>query len=91
MTVRQCAWCLRLMDDAGERISPLPVPKNYEASHGICKLCGSHWLETICGTDGTAVITQAEDGSLHIECTDETLLSSLPPLQENEGQTLLMV
>ena len=91
MTVRQCAWCLRLMNNAGERISSLPVPKNYEATHGICKLCGSQWLQPICGTDGTAVITQTEDGSLHIECMDVTLLPPLPPLQENEGQTLLVV
>jgi hypothetical protein len=42
---RQCAWCLRLMDSIGEPISPLPVPKIYEASHGMCKACGDLWLE----------------------------------------------
>jgi hypothetical protein len=42
---RQCAWCLRLMDSIGEPISPLPVPKKYEASHGMCKACGDLWLE----------------------------------------------
>jgi hypothetical protein len=42
---RQCAWCLRLMDSIGERISSLPVPKIYEASHGMCKTCGNLWLE----------------------------------------------
>ncbi len=42
---RQCAWCLRLMDSIGERISSLPVPKIYEASHGMCKACGNLWLE----------------------------------------------
>ena len=89
--VRQCAWCLRLIDDAGKRISPLPMPKIYEATHGICRLCGIQWLETVCGTDGGAVITQAEDGSPHIQCKDVILLSPLPPLQENEGQTLLRV
>jgi hypothetical protein len=42
---RQCAWCLRLMNNIGERISSLPVPKIYEASHGMCKTCGNLWLE----------------------------------------------
>jgi hypothetical protein len=42
---RQCAWCLRLMDRIGEPISSLPVPKIYEASHGMCKSCGNLWLE----------------------------------------------
>ncbi len=44
---RQCAWCLRLMDSIGERISSLPVPKIYEASHGMCKTCGNLWLEQV--------------------------------------------
>lgn len=43
--VRQCAWCLRLMNSAGERTSLLPVPKMYEASHGMCRVCGGLWLE----------------------------------------------
>ena len=42
---RQCAWCLRLMDNRGERISLHPVPKLYEATHGMCRICGSYWLE----------------------------------------------
>ena len=41
---RQCAWCLRLMDRFGEPTST-PVPKRYEVSHGMCRICGSHWLE----------------------------------------------
>ncbi len=45
--VRQCAWCLRLIDDAGERISPLPLPKLYEVSHGMCTTCGALWLEQV--------------------------------------------
>ncbi len=44
---RQCAWCLRLMDNIGEPISSLPVPKIYEASHGICRACGNLWLEKV--------------------------------------------
>jgi hypothetical protein len=42
--VRQCAWCLRLIDGAGERLSPSPLPKLYEASHGICSVCGAVWI-----------------------------------------------
>ena len=42
---RQCAWCLRLMDNIGEPISPIPVPKIYKATHGMCKACGDLWLE----------------------------------------------
>ena len=42
---RQCAWCLRLMDSVGERISSIPVPKIYKASHGMCRTCGNLWLE----------------------------------------------
>jgi hypothetical protein len=45
--IRQCAWCLHLIDDAGERISPLPLPKLYEVSHGMCTACGSLWLEQV--------------------------------------------
>ncbi len=41
---RQCAWCLRFMNDFGEPVSA-PQPKNYELSHGMCRLCGSLWLE----------------------------------------------
>lgn len=47
MMQRQCAWCLRLMDSIGEPISSIPVPKMYEASHGICRVCGNLWLEAV--------------------------------------------
>jgi hypothetical protein len=40
---RQCAWCLRLMDEFGEPVST-PQPKQYKISHGMCRSCGSHWL-----------------------------------------------
>jgi hypothetical protein len=43
--LRQCAWCLRLIDLAGERISTQPLPKLYEASHGMCSVCGTLWIE----------------------------------------------
>lgn len=41
---RQCAWCLRIMDRFGEPVSA-PQPKRYEVSHGMCRVCGSLWLE----------------------------------------------
>ena len=49
--VRQCAWCLRLIDSEGERLSLQPVPKLYEASHGICGVCGVQWMEQIASLD----------------------------------------
>jgi hypothetical protein len=42
--VRQCAWCLCLIDCTGERLSSSPLPKLYEASHGICSVCGTMWI-----------------------------------------------
>jgi hypothetical protein len=42
---RQCAWCLRNIDNMGERISLLPLPKRYDATHGICIVCGTRWME----------------------------------------------
>ena len=46
MQTRQCAWCLRFMDGFGEPIS-VPQAKRYEVSHGMCRLCGSLWLEQV--------------------------------------------
>ena len=43
--MRQCAWCLCLINSIGERLSSSPLPKLYEASHGICSVCGTVWLE----------------------------------------------
>jgi hypothetical protein len=45
--LRQCAWCLRLMDSVGEPTSSLPSAKIYEASHGICRACGNLWLDQV--------------------------------------------
>jgi hypothetical protein len=45
--LRQCAWCLRLIDFAGERLSVQPLPKLYEASHGMCGACGTLWMEQV--------------------------------------------
>ncbi len=50
---RQCAWCLRLINDAGEHISAAPLPKFYDATHGICGVCGARWIEQAMGSVGT--------------------------------------
>lgn len=49
--VRQCAWCLCLIDAQGKRISSSPLPKLYEASHGICSVCGESCMEQITAQD----------------------------------------
>jgi len=33
------------MNDDGERISQHPMPKQYNATHGMCCICGVLWLE----------------------------------------------
>lgn len=33
------------MDNEGERISQQPLPKLYNATHGMCCVCGVLWLE----------------------------------------------
>ena len=45
--IRQCAWCLRLIDDTGTPLSSEPLPKDYEATHGMCSECGMRWLESV--------------------------------------------
>ena len=93
--VRQCAWCLWLINSRGERTSALPLPKIYEATHGICKVCGILWLEAVGGSNGNAgamVISQSEDGRLHIECigcVEERMWPAMSPVQENDEKDLL--
>ena len=49
---RKCAWCLCIINNRGERISLQPVPKLYEATHGMCRICGIYWLEqALCDTE----------------------------------------
>ncbi len=43
--VRQCAWCHRLIDTHGERVSLLPMHKIQNATHGICQTCGNCWMK----------------------------------------------
>lgn len=59
--VRQCAWCLYLIDSEGERISPTGLPKLYEATHGICSMCGIEWMEQVLATDEAAGRWQSGD------------------------------
>jgi hypothetical protein len=48
--VHQCAWCLRLIDQMGNRVSQQPFPKLYEASHGMCRICGGIVFEDVMRT-----------------------------------------
>lgn len=70
--VRQCAWCLRLIDDSGERISPLPLPKLYEVSHGMCTTCGALWLEQALSSRHKPDPDEAGDACAHTspECPE---------------------
>ena len=60
--VRQCAWCLCLINTVGERVTPQPLPKLYEATHGICRVCGAIWLEQVMETEalGTLPVPREE-------------------------------
>lgn len=43
--LHQCAWCLCMLNGEGGRLSSSPQPKLYQASHGICNVCGAKWIE----------------------------------------------
>ena len=60
--MRQCAWCLCLIDDTGERISPAPWPKLYEATHGICGTCGIQWMEQVMAADEASEVEKGWRG-----------------------------
>lgn len=59
--VRQCAWCLRLIDTQGGRVSSRPLPKLYEATHGMCIPCGEGWMEQFAEAQGVHVHTLWEE------------------------------
>jgi hypothetical protein len=65
MMVKQCAWCLRLVNSIGEPTSLLPVPKIHDATHCICRTCGLLWLDSIGGEP--VVVVQMEDGRLLVQ------------------------
>jgi hypothetical protein len=97
--VRQCAWCLRLIDSAGERLSPLPVPKLYEASHGICGICGVQWMEQVIAADDPQGVRQrhevdATGGSgsgkvLQEMGSHESITQMVLQLQERSSETAI--
>lgn len=63
--VHQCAWCLRLIDNKGQHVSAVPVPKMYDASHGMCRACGAGWLAAAQMTyEGSVVVTHSEIGDI---------------------------
>ncbi len=67
MGVRQCAWCLRLINGDGEGGSMLPVPKIYEATHGIWRACTLRWLEGVGKETGaSAVVERASNGQYRV-------------------------
>jgi len=46
-----------MMNNLGEPISLQPVPKLYEATHGMCCVCGMYWLEqAICEAEEQPVL-----------------------------------
>ena len=82
--VRQCAWCLRLIDDNGERISLLPLPKLYDASHGMCGICGRSWMEEVMGeqreqqTQGTKASSEVVGEAEKEKVIDTEELTPIP-------------
>ena len=48
---RQCAWCLRLINEDCMPISTRPQLKLYEATHGICCECGLQWIQEAIGDE----------------------------------------
>lgn len=86
--VRQCAWCLRLINSQSEPISTFPLPKLYEATHGMCQSCGLLWMEAVEKQNGgnerlegqtikLLPVEQAEHGLSHSDETDNKIPLSL--------------
>jgi hypothetical protein len=67
---------LRLIDGMGEHISPMPVPKIYEASHGMCQACGNSWLAAVEESygGGGVMVSASENGRRLIDCMEESVL-----------------
>lgn len=93
--VRQCAWCLRLINNAGEPISVFPMPKRYDASHGMCRACGVRWMESVesSGPTGKEEPIDSQNGVMITPRPDE-MASPMPlrrvlpapePLQPKEA------
>lgn len=41
-----------MTNGSGERVSHLPLPKLYEASHGMCRVCATRWMEQVLISSG---------------------------------------
>jgi len=56
-----------LINGDGEGVSKLPVPKIYEATHGICRACTLRWLEGVGKETGaSAVVERASNGQYRV-------------------------
>lgn len=74
--VRQCAWCLRLINSQGEPISRFALPKLHEATHVMCRNCGLLWMEAVeSQTKQTMGAMQAIEATPQPEENDNTTLS----------------
>ncbi|MBA2396231.1 MAG: hypothetical protein H0V70_26190 [Ktedonobacteraceae bacterium] len=85
--LRQCAWCLRLIDQAGECVSNQPLPKLYEASHGMCGVCGALWMEQVLTQGSSFYLEEDKQGtetlSQHLSPTAHALDFSIPYQERN--------
>jgi hypothetical protein len=99
--VRQCAWCLRLIDSGGERVSQRPLPKLYEATHGMCCVCGTLWIEQAVGPVGTQAIPLRQNDMLDTSyvaaalaepslATSQTVAQLVLDLQQREREKKLV-
>ena len=79
--LRQCAWCLRLINSEGDRLSPLPKPKLYEASHGICEVCAMQCMEQLAVIDFSAGYEQDSAGYYPENIALEKQASTSAPLR----------
>ena len=71
--VRQCAWCLHFIDNTGERLSLAPQPKLYDASHGICDICGTHWMEQfLASAEAQKIIYERDCDYMYMSNFDKT-------------------
>jgi len=89
--VRQCAWCLCLIDGSGERLSSSPLPKLYEASHGICSVCGTMWIARAIdnGTGQGAERTGASPVSTDTEYKESRVVSQSEYEEQCMSQTVI--
>ena len=83
--VRECAWCVRLIDGAGERISPSRLPKLYEATHGMCGVCGTLWMEQVLQSESLGVHAISPGQSIPSLNKDDASSAADYPTEECQG------